>query len=207
MKKTLNKVFNKLSNFRKNPYSIFLRLKIKMDTYYFNANKKHIKNWGEGSYGRPIIKGYDDVSKLSVGKYCSIADEVTFLLGSNHRMDLISTYPECLLDKNLTVRDCVKKEGDISVGNDVWIGYGATVIGQVKIGDGAIIGARSVVVKDIPPYAIAVGSPAKVIKYRFSEKEIEDLLTIKWWDKAEGNKMILVDIYRLSIQDFIKKYL
>lgn len=178
----------------------------KKEDYIFSRSKKFINSWGCGSYGCPRITCFDDVSKLTVGKYCSFADRVSILLGANHKLNCVTTYPYCKIDKNKTVEDSSEK-GDVIIGNDVWVGYGATIIGEVKIGDGVIIGAGAVVVNDIPPYAVAVGVPAKVIKYRFEEKQIEELLKIKWWDfDFEKIKNISNDLYNKDINNFIDKY-
>ncbi len=126
--------------------------------------------------------------RLRIGKFCSIACGAKFIFTSaNHKLGSLSTYPfplffeEWDLDKaNLT--DSWDNKGDIAIGNDVWIGYEAVVMQGVTIGDGAIIGARAVVTKDIPPYTIVGGVPAKPIRKRFSDEIISRLLEIKWWD-------------------------
>ncbi|MBW9147045.1 CatB-related O-acetyltransferase [Clostridium sp. CM027] len=126
--------------------------------------------------------------KLIIGKFCSIACKAKFLMTSgNHTMKSISTYTfpifyeEWGLDVS-NVTDAWDNKGDIVIGNDVWIGYDAIIMAGVKIGDGAIIGTRAVVTKDVPPYTIVGGIPAKVIKKRFSDDIILKLLKIKWWD-------------------------
>ncbi|WP_286438487.1 CatB-related O-acetyltransferase [Bacteroides acidifaciens] len=124
-----------------------------------------------------------------VGKFCSIANRVNIGLG-NHTINYLSTSPIFTEKYNGTGFSWINKTiappfKRTIIGNDVWIGFGAMVIGGVKIGDGAIIGAGSIVTKDIPPFAIAVGSPAKVIKYRFSEETIEKILQNPWWNKSE----------------------
>lgn len=126
--------------------------------------------------------------KLVIGKFCSLACGVRFLFNSaNHRMDSISTYPFPLFfeewDLNRTdVADAWDHKGDIIIGSDVWIGYEAVIMSGVTIGDGAIIGTRAVVTKDVPPYTIAGGVPAKPIRKRFSDETIDSLLQIRWWD-------------------------
>ena len=126
--------------------------------------------------------------KLVIGKFCSIACGAKFLFNSsNHTLSSMSTYAfplfyeEWNLDvKNIT--DAWDNKGDIVIGNDVWIGYEAVIMAGVSIGDGAIIGARAVVTKDVPPYTIVGGVPAKFIRKRFSEEVIADLIEIKWWN-------------------------
>jgi len=138
---------------------------------------------GVGTYGYPEIAFYDAGAKLRIGKYCAIAPKVTILLGGEHRSQWISTYPFSLLDD--AARDLPGypyTKGDVTIGNDVWIGYDALILSGVTIGDGAVIGARSLVSKDVEPYAVVGGIPAKLIKYRFSDSIIESLIKISWWD-------------------------
>ncbi|MGX8834546.1 CatB-related O-acetyltransferase [Amedibacillus sp. YH-ame6] len=126
--------------------------------------------------------------KLIIGKFCSIACGVKFLFNSaNHTRNSLSTYPfplffeEWDLDKKEVTQSWDNK-GDIMIGNDVWIGYEAVIMAGVNIADGAIIAARAVVTKDVPPYTIVGGVPAKEIKKRFSEETITTLLNIQWWN-------------------------
>ena len=126
--------------------------------------------------------------RLIIGRFCSIACGAKFLFTSaNHAMRSLSTYPfpiffeEWGLDRT-RVADAWDNRGDIVVGNDVWIGYEAIVLSGVTIGDGAIIGARAVVTRDVPPYAIVGGVPARLIRKRFDDKTVETLLRLKWWD-------------------------
>lgn len=126
--------------------------------------------------------------KLKIGKFCSIACGAKFLFNSaNHTVKSLTTYPFPIFfeEWGLDVRDITTawdNKGDIVIGNDVWIGYEAVIMSGVTIGDGAIIGTRAVVTKDVPPYTIVGGVPAKQIRKRFSEKKIADLLQVKWRD-------------------------
>lgn len=129
--------------------------------------------------------------KLIIGKFCSIACGAKFLFNSaNHKMSSLSTYPfplffeEWGLEKE-DVSQAWDNKGDILIGNDVWIGYEAVILSGVTIGDGAVIGARAVVTKDVPPYAIVGGVPAKPIRKRFDKETIALLLQLKWWDWPE----------------------
>ena len=126
--------------------------------------------------------------RLIIGKFCSIACGAKFIFNcANHTLKSLSTYTfplffeEWDLPKS-EVATAWDNKGDIVIGNDVWIGYDAVIMAGVTIGDGAIIGARAVVTKDVPPYTIVGGVPAKPIKKRFDEDVISDLLCIKWWD-------------------------
>jgi len=130
--------------------------------------------------------------KLKVGKFCSIACGAKFLFTSaNHTMHSISTYPfpiffeEWGLDVT-NITSAWDNKGDIVIGNDVWIGYEAVVLSGVTIGDGAIIGTRAVVIKDVPPYTIVGGIPAKPIRKRFSDEVISKLLELQWWNWPEN---------------------
>lgn len=126
--------------------------------------------------------------KLIIGKFCSIACGAKFLFNSaNHTLSSLSTYPFPIFfeEWDLEIKDITKawdNKGDIVIGNDVWIGYEAVILAGVTIGDGAVIGTRAVVTKDVPPYTIVGGIPAKPIKKRFPQETIDALLKIKWWD-------------------------
>lgn len=126
--------------------------------------------------------------RLKIGKFCSIACGAKFLFNSaNHALGSLSTYTfpifyeEWGLDRR-NVADAWDHKGDIVVGNDVWIGYEAVILSGVTIGDGAVIGARAVVTKDVPPYTIMGGVPARPIRRRFDEETAETLLRLRWWD-------------------------
>lgn len=125
---------------------------------------------------------------LIIGKFCSIACGAKFLFTSaNHTLKSLSTYPfplffeEWSLDKN-DITSAWDNKGDIVIGNDVWIGYEAVIMSGVSIGDGAIIGTRAVVTKDVPPYTVVGGIPAKEIKKRFDEETVRKLQQIQWWN-------------------------
>ena len=152
--------------------------------------------------------------RLVIGKFCSIACGARFLFTSaNHTLRSLSTYPfplffeEWGLDKkNITA--AWDNRGDIIIGNDVWIGYEAVILSGVTIGDGAVIGARAVVTKDVPPYTIVGGVPAKVIRKRFSDEVISTLLKVKWWDwPVEQIKEHIAEIQSGKITDLERKYL
>lgn len=126
--------------------------------------------------------------RLMIGKFCSIACGAKFIFNSaNHTLSSLSTYPFPLFfeEWGLTrekVTDSWDNKGDIVIGNDVWIGYEAVIMAGVTIGDGAIIGTRAVVTKDVPPYTIVGGVPARLIRKRFPDETISELLKIRWWD-------------------------
>ena len=126
--------------------------------------------------------------RLVIGKFCSIACGAKFLFNSaNHTLRSLSTYifPVLFEEWGLDVAripEAWDNRGDIVIGNDVWIGYEAVVLAGVTIGDGAVIGTRAVVTRDVPPYTIVGGVPAKPIRTRFPEKTIQQLLELRWWD-------------------------
>lgn len=129
--------------------------------------------------------------RLVIGKFCSIACGAKFIFTSaNHSLKSLSTYPfpiffeEWGLDVS-DITDAWDNKGDIIVGNDVWIGYEAVILSGVTIGDGAVVGSRAVVTKDIPPYTIVGGVPAKPIRKRFDDVTIARLLELQWWDWSE----------------------
>jgi acetyltransferase-like isoleucine patch superfamily enzyme len=155
---------------------------------------------GKHSYGRPIRRGTGN--NITIGKYCSIADRVIFDGGFNHETKYISTYPFHLLSSNLGTNISIK--GDINIGNDVWIGEDVIIMSGVTVGDGAVIGAKALVTKDVPPYCIYGGVPAKIIRQRFTGKQVDELLKIKWWD-WEDSKVIENShlLYSDKIEEFI----
>ena len=124
--------------------------------------------------------------KLIIGKFCMIASNVTFIMnGANHVTDAITSYPFAIFGQewsNAMDNKTYPKKGDIVIGNDVWIGYNATILAGVTIGHGAIIAANATVTKDVEPYSIVGGNPAQLIRKRFPEETIAKLLAIAWWD-------------------------
>lgn len=139
---------------------------------------------GDFTYGKPLVLSWEEDTKLKIGKFCSIADDVVILLGGEHRSDWITTYPfNSLLNCCDHINGHPSSKGNIVIGNDVWIGRASLILSGLTIGDGAVIGANSVITKDVEPYSIVGGNPAKLIKYRFDKDTIKELLEIEWWDK------------------------
>ena len=139
---------------------------------------------GEGTYSSRVYVGiYNPNVKLRIGKYCSIAGDISFILGGNHDKGYVTTYPLTAPIVKMNV-DGVE---DIVIGNDVWVGHGCTILSGCRISDGVIVGAGSVLpANGYPPYSIIVGNPAKIVGYRFSQEIIEGLLKLKWWDWEKG---------------------
>ncbi len=150
-------------------------------TYYDDT--KGVENFEDNVlYHFPFIG-----DKLIIGKFCAIAKDVKFIMnGANHKTSGFSTYPFYIFgnswEKVIPKEGELPFKGDTEIGNDVWIGYDATIMLGVKIGNGAIIASKSVVINDIPDYSIVGGNPAKIIKTRFDEKTIKELLAIEWWN-------------------------
>lgn len=139
---------------------------------------------GKMSYGPIHAICYGGVNeRLEIGNYCSIADEVVFLLGGGHRMDALSTYP--FRAKCIGGLQAISK-GPIVIGDDVWIGYGATILSGVTLGKGCVVGARALVCKDVPPYAVVAGVPARIVKYRFNEGMVSELEGLNFNDIDEA---------------------
>ena len=162
-----------------------------------------------------FITDDDKSHHVFIGRFSSLADKITFMIGLNHPYKTVSSYP---FDVDFV---CKKIFGNanqkplsltrpnhfqIIVGHDVWIGRGATIMSGVKIGNGAIIGTSAVVAKDIPPYAIAVGNPARVVKYRFDDETIKKLLAVKWWnwnlEKIADNLPLMNDVEKFLDKNY-----
>lgn len=147
-------------------------------TYYDDPVDVH-------NFEKNVLYMFDFIEdKLIIGKFCQIATGVRFIMnGANHAMDGISTYPFKVFGKSWKdiPMNAVSK-GDTVIGNDVWIGNGVTIMQGIKIGDGAIIGTNALVTKDVAPYTVVGGNPTKLIRKRFNDHEIEQLVNLAWWD-------------------------
>jgi virginiamycin A acetyltransferase len=210
-----------------NPNSIYPNEKIKQVCFIKNVVKNPNIQIGDYTY-------YDDINgaekfenyvthlydfigdKLIIGKFCAIARGIEFIMnGANHRVSSVTTYPFNIMgagwEKVTPTLDDLPIKGDTIIGNDVWIGQNVTVMPGVKIGDGAIIAANSVVTKDIPAYHIAGGNPIAIIRKRFSEDMIHYLSELKWWDwppkKIFDNLEILCSSDVEAIKGIVSDYL
>ena len=164
---------------------------------------------GKYTYGIPDIHFPNDNAKLEIGKFCSIGSNVNIYLGGNHRTDWVTTYPFGHIHQNkfnnFNGEGHPSTRGDVIIGNEVWIGNDVTIMSGVTIGDGVVIANNSHVVKNIEPYSLVGGNPAKLLKYRFTFEQIEKLLEIKWWDWDEDriNKFTPL-LCNSNIDEFIK---
>lgn len=156
------------------------RIEIGEYTYYHDFDNVH-------NFEQNVKYLFDNMNdKLIIGKFCMIASDVKFIMGgAQHITDGITAYPFDIFHedwKHKMKGISYPKKGDTIIGNDVWLGYQSTILSGVKIGDGAIVGTASVVTKDVPPYTIVGGNPAKIIRPRFDPNTINQLLKLKWWN-------------------------
>lgn len=163
---------------------LFMRDKLARRFQRRNPSRLHPNaHFGKWTYGLPKIHSWAGSAKLRVGAFCSIAEGVQIFLGGEHRSDWVTTYP--FIDfwhAGRNIQGHPTSKGDVVIGNDVWIGQEAIILSGVQIGDGAVIGARSVVSKDVPPYGIVAGNPARLVRFRFDEKTIHQLTKVAWWN-------------------------
>jgi acetyltransferase-like isoleucine patch superfamily enzyme len=221
-------------NILKNPITVFLKLYCETIIIKLRNRGKHIeigymskvKNCSLGRYS--VI--YDEVSlsnvslgdysyissnctiqNTSIGKFCSIGPNVRAGLGNHLNNSFVSTHPAFFVNDKICkpVISFVDKSyhqflKPVTIGNDVWIGANAIIFDGISIGDGAIVGAGAVVTKDVPPYAIVAGIPARIIRYRFNQDQMESLLKSQWWNndlewlKKNANKLLNVDYFMNS---------
>lgn len=168
------------------------------EPFFMKENRRYSRyEIGEWTYGAPKVLSWREDATLKIGRFCSIAHGVIILLGGEHRLDWITTYPlNILFERRKTYPGLISSKGDVVIGNDVWIGRDALILSGVEIGNGAVVAARSVVTEDVAPYSIVAGNPARHIKFRFSESIREDLQRIAWWNwpmaKIEENWPLLL---------------
>jgi acetyltransferase-like isoleucine patch superfamily enzyme len=169
------------------------------------------------TYGQSNIKIITTFpgTKVKLGKYCSVAADVKAFLGGNHRVDWITTFPFGHISTNeinvSKVDGHPDTNGDIIIGNDVWLGTGCTLMSGITIGDGAVVAAHSHVVKDVAPYTVVGGNPAKPIKLRFEQSVVDALMELKWWDLELDVVKLIVPVLCAEpnydkIQELIQKY-
>lgn len=167
---------------------------------------------GDNTYGiyNLNIKRYKgSYARVSIGKFCSIAENVVIITGGIHPLEWISTYPlhERILGSPFPIGGMPYSKGDIVIGNDVWVASNVTIMSGVKIGDGAVLTAGAIVTKDVPSFSVAGGIPAKIIKHRFTAEQIRLLLEISWWNWPIDRIIDNIDLLSsTNIEEFINIY-
>lgn len=159
---------------------------------------------GSPSYGELRIESWKSGGAFRMGAYCLVARGAKVLLGGEHRHDWVTTFPFSVLWES--AKHIVGHPGDVIIGNDVWIGTEALITSGVTIQDGVVVGARSVVTKNVPPYAIVAGKLARIIRFRFPGQVVDRLLAIKWWDWDEERiALALRDLLSPDVDAFFAK--
>lgn len=150
--------------------------------------------FGRGSYGLPKVHDWQEGSTLSIGAYCSIAEGVQIFLGGHHRVDWVSTYPfHAMLPHAAHISGYSGTHGDVQIGNDVWLCSNCSILSGVTVGDGAVIAAGAMVVRDVEAYSVVGGNPAGVLNWRFPLAIRQELLQIAWWQWPEDELHGLAD--------------
>ena len=174
-------------------------------------------NVGRFTYGHGNVKilQWGEGAALTIGSFCSVASDVTVFLGGNHRLDWATTFPfgHIFIEElgGTEIKGHPTTKGDVVIGHDVWIGHSTTIMSGVSIGSGAVIAANSTVVKDVMPYEVVGGNPAKVIRSRFGKEITDLLLTLEWWNLPLDvikviNKDLSVEPTVESLTSLIQKY-
>jgi acetyltransferase-like isoleucine patch superfamily enzyme len=150
--------------------------------------------FGRGSYGLPHVYDWKEGSTLSIGAYCSIAEGVQIFLGGHHRTDWVTTFPfPAMVEQASHISGYSGTNGDVNIGNDVWLCSNSTILSGVTVGDGAIVAAGALVTRDVEPYAVVGGNPARFLRWRFPEEQRLLLLQSAWWDWPEAELLGLAD--------------
>ena len=158
-----------------------------MITYTKDILKDEYDKVGNYTYGVPtVLRSYPEC-RLTIGKFCSIGNNVTFAFWGRHAIEDITTYPFQYLSRWSSTQGSVIEKEDIYVGNDVWIANNVLILQGANIGDGAVLGANCTVAGEVKPYTVVVGNPAKPIRIRFTDHEIEMLSEMRWWDWEEDD--------------------
>jgi acetyltransferase-like isoleucine patch superfamily enzyme len=165
--------------------------------------------YGRGTYWGPNTRFLKFLyhEKIIIGSFCSIGDDVVINSGGEHRTDLVSTWSfDEMLYRRKDASRAYKHTRNTTIGHDVWVGHGAHICSGVQIGSGAVIGAKAVVFNDVPPYAVVIGNPATVVRYRFSQRTVERMLNIAWWDWPQEFIEDNMDWFYKPINEFLQKF-
>jgi chloramphenicol O-acetyltransferase type B len=160
---------------------------------------------GTGTYGLPTVHDANEGTTLRIGAFCSIASGVQIFLGNHHRTDWVSSYPfPAFFDEARHIPNFGVSRGDVTIGNDVWLCANCTILSGVTIGHGAVVGTGAVVTKDVEPYSIIAGNPAKHIRWRFDEETRAALLEAAWWNWSTAEILMVVKlICSDQVHDFL----
>lgn len=166
--------------------------------------------YGSHSYGVPFVRWWGEEANLTIGKFCSIAGNVEIFLGGNHRTDWLSTYPFPFFrkwKKEMPISEYTVTRGDVVIGNDVWIGSGAILLSGITVGNGAVIGSHAIVTRSVPDYGIVAGNPARLVRLRFTDEQVQHLNKLAWWNwDMKEIRSRLGEIMSNDIDGFIQKY-
>lgn len=158
---------------------------------------------GKHTYGTPKLLGRGN--NVTIGSYTSIAEDVIIDCGFNHSTTNISTYPFHRLNSSILSNIIIR--GDVNIGSDVWLATSTVIMSGVTIGDGAVIGMRCIVSKDVKPYEVVVGAPQRILRKRFTDEQIEKLLILKWWDKPDQEVIEIAPLLTSNkIEELFKLY-
>ncbi len=186
--------FSFFSEFKKSRSSNKLLAKPQRSQQRFSKQYPQYK-MGANCYGVPNVKHAHPDAVLSIGNYCSIAKNVEIFLGGHHRVDWVSSYPfPAFFQQASHIKDYVTTRGDVTIGSDVWLCQNATILSGVTIGHGAVVANGALVNKDVAPYEIVGGNPAKHIRWRFDEPTREALLASAWWDWPDDEVLSVVEL-------------
>jgi acetyltransferase-like isoleucine patch superfamily enzyme len=188
--------------------SIFFLRNVEDGVRFQKAIAAGVLRVGRHTYGRPRVHSYrGHPGIVEIGSYCALADEIDIFVGGDHQF-WVTTFPiGDLRDRQDLMKGYNQRKLEVHIGSDVWIGYGATILGGITIGDGAVIGARAVVASSVPAYAIVVGNPARVLRYRFSPAIIAELLKIRWWEWPEDRLAQAIPFLASSnVNEFVNRY-
>lgn len=185
--------------------------------YYYEALRRALRripvlmiptvSIGRHTYGTPRILFWKEGARVEIGSYCSIADEVVIFAGGMHNTSFVSTYPFNRIWRTPSACDAhLMRKGGVSIGHDVWIGRHAAIMPGVRIGTGAVIAAYAVVTRDVPPYAIVAGVPARVVRMRFEQEVISQLLESAWWEWPDEEVRAIVPLLQSSNPQLFLQY-
>lgn len=200
----LSRLFNWIKTLRQQHKAKKRRAKPARSIAEFKKKYPHYKI-GNKCYGLPVVKHPHEKAILNIGSYCSFAENVQIFMGGMHHTDWVTTYLFPAYEENCQhIHNWALTNGNVTIGNDVWLCANCVILSGVTIGDGAVIANGAIVTKDVPPYAIVAGNPAKLIRWRFDEATRDALQASAWWNWPEQELLNIVDkLCSEKIQDFL----